>query len=49
MRVHLVLVQCLHERVQLLELGAGVSLQLDTLLSYCGGDSCRLVLRHYAK
>ena len=43
MRVHLVLVQCLHERVQLLELGAGVSLQLDTLLSYSGGDSCRWI------
>ena len=43
MRVHLVLVQCLHERVQLLELGAGVTLQLDTLLSYGGGDSCRWI------
>ena len=49
MRVHLVLVQCLHERVQLLELGAGVSPALDTLLSYSGGATCRLVLRHYAK
>ena len=43
MRVHLALVQCLHERVQLLELGAGVSLQLDTLLSYSGRASCRWI------
>ena len=43
MRVHLVLVQCLHERVQLLELGAGVTLQLDTLLSYSGRASCRWI------
>ena len=43
MRVHLVLVQCLHERVQLLELGAGVTLQLNTLLSYSGRDSCRWI------
>ena len=43
MRVHLALVQCLHERVQLLELGAGVSLALDTLLSYSGGASCRWI------